>query len=121
MIDILEHQDITTKTVASTEPLPSLHFCVKLPTDSLTRAPVRDLVVEEAMALIRHDAEVYRYHVGFPEYVYLTVRKLRNFAKGCKVSKWRDIAKTLVSQLDSISSQVKAARAKLGKTPAEVI
>ena len=37
--------------------------------------------------LIRHDAEIYRYHVGFPEYAMLTTRTLRIFAKGSKVSR----------------------------------
>ena len=64
---------------------PLLNYCVKLPTDSLSRAPVRDLVVQDALTLIRHDAEIYRYHVGFPEYAMLTIRKLRVFAKGSKV------------------------------------
>jgi nucleolar complex protein 2 len=120
MIDVLEHQDITSKASSSTDVLPELTYTVKLPTDSLSRAPVRDLVVEEAITLIRHDAEVYRHHVGFPEYAYLTIRKLRVFAKGSKITKWRDLARTTASQLESISNDVKTARASLGKTPMQI-
>ena len=49
MKNLLEDQNISSKAAASTEPLPSLPFCVKLPADSLTRAPVRDMVVEEEL------------------------------------------------------------------------
>ena len=95
-------------------------YTVKLPTNALTRGPVRDIVVEEALHMIRQDAEVYRYHVGFPEYVYLIIRKLRSFAKACKVSKWRSQARVLVSHMEAVSSEVKSARASLGQNPAEV-
>ena len=120
MIDILESQDITAKSVASTDVPPALNYCVKLPTDSLSRAPVRDLVVQEAIMLIRNDAEIYRYHVGFPEYAMLTTRKLRIFAKGSKVSRWRDLARTAAGQLEQFSAEAKKGRASLGKTPAEI-
>jgi cobalamin biosynthesis protein CobT len=67
--------------------------------------------------MLRHDAEVYRFHVGFPEYVFLTCRKLRAFAKRAKVSKWRDVCRTLISLLDSYSSAAKRGRERLGKAP----
>ena len=90
MLEVLEHPDIVTgKPSSSTDVAPKLQFSVKLPNDSVSRAPVRDLLVNEALVLIRHDAEIYRHHVGFPEYTYITVRKLKAFAKGAKVAKWR--------------------------------
>ena len=120
MVDILESQDITSKSVASTDAPPLLNYCVKLPTDSLSRAPVRDLVVQEAITLLRHDAEIYRYHVGFPEYAMLTIRKLRIFAKGSKVARWRDLARTAAGQLEAFSADAKKGRARLGRSPAEI-
>ena len=62
MLDILEHQDISSKAVASTDVLPLLPFCVKLPTDSLEPG---SRYGGGAIALIRHDAEIYR-HRGLP-------------------------------------------------------
>jgi TATA-binding protein-associated factor Taf7 len=58
--------------------------------------------------------------VGFPEYAYLTVRKLRAFAKKTKVSKWRDLSRTLAGQLDDYSAFAKQGRVKLGKAPMQI-
>ena len=44
--------------------------------------------------------EIYRYHVGYPEYAYLTVRKLRAFGKKTKIPKWRDITRTLAGKIN---------------------
>jgi hypothetical protein len=72
------------------------------------------------ITLLRHDAEIYRYHVGLPEYSYLTIRKLRAFGKKTKISKWRDLCRTLASQLDEHSSLAKRNRVKLGKSPMQI-
>ena len=77
----------------------------------------RDLLVSEVITLLRHDAEIYRFHVGVPEYSYLTIRKLRAFGKKTKINKWRDLCRTLASQLEDHSSFAKKNRVKLGKSP----
>ena len=117
LIEVLEMPDLLNKPTPSTDTAPKLQFLTKLPTDSAQRAVVRDVLVSEALAMLRHDAEVYRFHVGFPEYVFLTCRKLRAFAKRAKVSKWRDVCRTLISLLDSYSSAAKRGRERLGKAP----
>jgi hypothetical protein len=54
---------------------------------------VRDAIVHETLLLLRQDAEVYRFHVGLPEYLFLTVRKLKAFVKKTKVGDvWRCVA-----------------------------
>ena len=80
----------------------------------------RDLLVAEVITLLRHDAEIYRYHVGLPEYSYLTIRKLRAFGKKTKINKWRDLCRTLAGQLEEHSSLAKRNRVKLGKSPMQI-
>jgi hypothetical protein len=72
------------------------------------------------ITLLRHDAEIYRYHVGLPEYSYLTIRKLRAFGKKTKINKWRDLCRTLAGQLEEHSSLAKRNRVKLGKSPMQI-
>ena len=120
LLEILELPELGTKTTTTTEVAPRLQFLVKFPADSVSRTNVRDAIVLESITLLRHDAEVYRFHVGFPEYSYLTTRKLRAFAKSSKVSKWRDMARTTASLLESYATEVKKHRVRLGKSPAEV-
>ena len=69
---------------------------------------------------MRHDAEIYRFHVGVPEYSYLTIRKLRAFGKKTKINKWRDLCRTLASQLEDHSTFAKKNRVKLGKSPMQI-
>lgn len=80
----------------------------------------RDLLVSEVITLLRHDAEIYRFHVGVPEYSYLTIRKLRAFGKKTKINKWRDLSRTLAGQLEDHSSFAKKNRVKLGKSPMQI-
>ena len=80
----------------------------------------RDLLVSEVITLLRHDAEIYRFHVGVPEYSYLTIRKLRAFGKKTKINKWRDLCRTLASQLEDHSTFAKKNRVKLGKSPMQI-
>lgn len=81
----------------------------------------RDLVVAEVVTLIRHDAEIYRFHVGLPEYSYLTIRKLRAFGKKTKINKWRDLCRALAGQLEEHSTFAKRSRVKLGKSPMQIL
>ena len=73
------------------------------------------------MTLIRHDAEIYRFHVGLPEYSYLTIRKLRAFGKKTKINKWRDLCRALAGQLEEHSTFAKRSRVKLGKSPMQIM
>ena len=77
-------------------------------------------MVAEVITLLRHDAEIYRYHVGLPEYSYLTIRKLRAFGKKTKINKWRDLCRALSSQLEDHSTFAKRNRITLGKSPMQI-
>ena len=49
----------------------NIHLCPQV--------PVRDLLVQEAIGLLRQEAEIYKFNAGFPEYAYFSIRKLRSF------------------------------------------
>jgi len=59
--------------------------------------------------------------VGFPEYAYMTVRKLKVFVKGCKVGKWREVARVVTNLMEKYSEEAKKNRLKLNQTPMEVV
>ena len=120
LVDILLAPELLTKPTPSTEAPPRMHFLVKFPADSIGRVSVRDAIVNEAITLLRQDAEVYRFHVGLPEYSYLTTRKLRTFVKKNKNAKWRDLARALAGQLEQHAAAAKSGRSKLATRPADV-
>lgn len=120
VFSILEDAELTQKPVPSTEVPPKLQYIVKLTTDSASRQNVRDLIVQEAVTLLRQDAEIYRYHVALPEYCFLTIKKLKAFQKKSKIGRWRDLVRALSSHLEQVVFLVKRDRAKLGKSPMEV-
>lgn len=115
--EILESAELFSKPTPSTENSPKLQFLLAFPTNSLSKAVVRDVVVQEALFLIRQEAEIYRYHIGFPEFIYLTIRKLKTFLKKIKVSKWKDSTRTILGTLQQYSEFVKSERPKLNVSP----
>ena len=120
LIEILENSELLSKPTPSTAVGPKLHFLVKLSADSLGHQVVKDAIIQQLVTLIRQDAEIYRFNVGVPEYLFLTVRKLRRFNKKCKNSRWKDLCRALVGQLEQYSSYASTNRVLLKKTPSEI-
>jgi hypothetical protein len=52
---------------------------------SVPRIVLQGAIVQEVCVSLQLDSEIYRYAVGFPEYAFLTVRRLRAFAKSSTV------------------------------------
>jgi len=117
VLEVLEHKDLITKATPSTMLAPKLEQLVKLPANSITKAVVRDVIVQEASQLLLQDAEIYRFHVGLPEYCYLTVRKLKAYLKSCKITKWRGMLRTAAGQMEQYSNSAQHAREQLGRGP----
>lgn len=120
LLEILETPELLNKPTPSTDIPAKLSGIVKLATDGINKAPVRDLIVAEVVKALRFEVEIYRFHPGFPEYIYLSVRKLRNFMKKCKIPKWKDLIRALVSHTESLATEAKIYRQKLGKSPMEI-
>lgn len=120
IMETLENPELVSKATGSTDLAPRLEYLVRLPPNAASKAVCRDAIVQEAVQLLRQDVEIYRFHVGFPEYVYLVVRRLKSFLKKCKVSKWRDQLRTLVGQIEQYSAVVQRARKDLSIGPMAV-
>lgn len=121
LTSILESHEIQNSTLTpSTEAPPNLQYGVRLPAGSLTKAPVRETVVQATVNLLRYEADIYRYHVGVPEYLYTTTRKLKAFVKKCKVGRWRDLCRALSNQYEQFATTAMAKRLLLGVPPMEV-
>ena len=120
LFDILECADLFSKPVPSTELPPNLSQIIRLHPEACSKPSIRDILVVKVIDMLRQDAEVYRYNVGFPEYVLLTIKKLKMFMKKSKITRWRDLCRTLANHLEQQSGQVKNLRVKLGKAPMEI-
>lgn len=117
LIEILESHELQSKPIPSTDLPPNLSYLIKLPSESLSKNIVRDVIINQVFTLLRHNAEIYRYHVSFPEYIFIIHKKIKVFIKQCKVSKWRDIARTILSILEQYSQFALIERDKLGIIP----
>lgn len=121
LLEILElHEIIVEKPAPSTEVAPMLQHSLRYAEGAVLKPPVRDLIIQQTITMLRYEAEIYRFHVGLPEYLYLSCRKLKAFIKKSKIPKWRDLARTLCHQFESYSCYAKTNRVKLGVTPMEV-
>jgi len=120
IMETLENPELVSKAAGSTDLAPRLEYLVRLPPNAASKAVCRDAIVQEAVQLLRQDVEIYRFHVGFPEYVYLVVRRLKSFLKKCKIPKWRDQLRTLVGQIEQYSAVVQRARKDLTAGPMSV-
>lgn len=85
-------------------------YLIAFPPNSLHLPNVRDVIMQELVQLFRNEMEIYRYSVSFPEYFYLPTRKLKQFLKALKVTKWKDLLRLLLSQIQSVSQSVKQER-----------
>ena len=119
--EIFELTEMLSNPKHSTEVAPRLQYLVKISAEDILKPAVRDCIIEEAIQLLRQESEIYRYHVGVPEYLYMTTRKVRHFLKQCKVGKWRDLGKTLINQNESYSSFTKKERLRIGKPPMDIV
>ncbi|CAK9253212.1 unnamed protein product [Sphagnum jensenii] len=114
--EVFDIADLHHKSTPSTEiPIP-FKYAIKIATNSIHTKQIKDVIVQETIQLITNDAEIYKYNPAYPEYVYLTVKKLRSFLKGCKVIKWRDLCKACINQLEEHSQWVKEKRLTMQST-----
>lgn len=120
VMDLLSAVDFNSKATSTTAVAPNLKYLVKLPSGSLDTVVAREAIFTEAINLIRQDAEVYRFHVGVPEYLYMTTRKLRAFSKGLKVTNWRSMVHNLIGQMEDFSAFARKQRTKLNQAPMNI-
>jgi nucleolar complex protein 2 len=120
LLEVLELAELVSKPIPSTDAPPALQHIVRFLPDACSKANVRDLIVSEIVSLLQQDADIYRYNVGFPEYTFLTIRRLKSFVKKSKISRWRDQARSLANHLEQHAAVVKKQRVQLKKSPMEI-
>jgi len=120
LIDILTNPELLSRQTPSTAAMPKLQYIVKYGNDTINTAQVRDSIVNEVILLLRQEFEIYRYHVGLPEYSYLIIKKLKLFIKKSKIPRWKDLCRALCSQLEQYVIYAKKHRTKLGLVPSEL-
>lgn len=121
VLEILHSADLLSKPAPSTDTAPKMNFMIKFSADSLHKPSVKDAIVQRVVTLLRQDAECYRFHVGLPEYLFITLRKLRKFNKKCRNSRWKDLIRALINQLDQYSNFVISQRSQLRKAVVEIV
>ena len=121
VLEILDSADLHSKPSPSTDTAPKLNFMIKFPAESLHKPSVKDAVVQKVVTLLRQDTETYRYHVGLPEYLFITLRKLRKFNKKCRNSRWKDLLRAVINQFDLYSNSVISQRSQLRKAVVEIV
>jgi len=120
LLEVLEMPELIAKPTPSTDLAPNFTFLARLPKGSLMKQKIRDAVIEKLCILLRREAEIYRYHVGLPEYLFLTIRTLKAFGKKCKNGHWRDQLRTVVGLFEKYSSFVKTNRVNHNINPMDV-
>lgn len=102
-----------TSSTPSTDLPPKLQYIIKLSSTHITKPTVRDLLIENIFHLLRYDTEIYRFHCGLPEYLLITIKKLKLLLKKIKIIRWKDLLRPLIHQMEQYSSYVKTQRQKL--------
>lgn len=128
LFEVFDIADLMARSQGSTAAAPDIRFMLKLPTNSLNTQVMKDFIITETISLLQTESEIYKYHVSYPEYVFMIVRKLKTFSKTISnnkvnrihVSKWKDCTKALIAQMEEQSVWVKKKRLELKKSPVEI-
>lgn len=119
LTELLEYQEFFNKPSPSTDAPPKLAFMLSLPPNSWNKKVVKESVLQEIVRLLRIEAELYKCHPGFPEYVFIIQRRLRTFAKKTSVGQYRDLTRVLADQLGAMASATKQDRLQQASIPIE--
>ena len=119
-LEVLEVPELQAKPSGSTDAPPVFDYMTRLAKGSLSKSTVRDVVVEHVCLALRREAEIYRFHVGYPEYAFLTIRRLKVFVKKCKNSRWRDMVRTVLGTVEKYTVSIKAGRTASNLNPMEI-
>jgi len=73
---------------------------------------VKDAVFEHALILLEDEAEIYRYCVSFPEFMYPIEERMRKFSKAVSNTKWRAIMRGYFERISKYSQLIVEERQK---------
>lgn len=119
LTELLEYQEFFNKPTPSTDAPPKLQYLLTLPPNSWGKKVVKETVLQEIVRLLRIEAELYKAHPGFPEYVFIIQRRLRTFAKKTTMGQHRELTRVLADQLADMANVTKQDRLQAGSVPIE--
>lgn len=98
----------------------NLDLCVKLSASSLEDKRVHDQVISRLFELLQRECDVYKFHIGFPEFAVPLLLTLTKFAEAATVPKWRSLARGLIDSLKKRAEWVRNKRSGLDISPKDV-
>lgn len=97
-----------------------LDMCVKLAKSSIESKRVHDLVISKLFELLQRECDVYKFHVGFPEFAVPLILTLNKFVAACKIPKWSSLARGITESLKKRSDWIRVKRHALDLAPKDI-
>ncbi|KAF1319477.1 Nucleolar complex protein, partial [Globisporangium splendens] len=98
-----------------------LDLCVKLAKSNVESRRVHDLVIAKLFELLQRECDVYKFHIGFPEFAVPLILTLTKFMKeGCSIPKWSSLAKGIIDSLKKRSEWIRVKRSALDVAPKDI-
>lgn len=97
-----------------------LDLCVKLAKSNIESKRVHDLVIAKLFELLQRECDVYKFHVGFPEFAVPLILTLNKFVAACKIPKWSALARGIIESLKKRSDWIRVKRNALDIAPKDI-
>lgn len=97
-----------------------LDLCVKLAKSNIESKRVHDLVIAKLFELLQRECDVYKFHVGFPEFAVPLILTLNKFVAACKIPKWSSLARGITESLKKRSDWIRVKRNALDIAPKDI-
>lgn len=97
-----------------------LDLCVKLAKSNLESKRVHDLVIAKVFDLLQRECDVYKCHVGFPEFAVPLVLTLKKFVETCRIPKWASLARGILESLKKRADWIRVQRNGLDAAPKDI-
>ncbi|KAJ0403393.1 hypothetical protein ATCC90586_005337 [Pythium insidiosum] len=97
-----------------------LELAVKLSKSHLDHKRVHDLLITRLFELLQRECDVYKFHIGFPEFTVPLLLALTKFASSCLIPRWKSLARGLIENLKKRADWIRAKRTGLEIAPKDV-
>ncbi|TMW68149.1 hypothetical protein Poli38472_007821 [Pythium oligandrum] len=97
-----------------------LDLAVKLSKSQLDNRRVHDQIVFRLFELLQRECDVYKFHIGFPEFTVPLLLALNKFSSNCRIPKWNSLARGLTDSLKKRADWIRAKRSGLDIAPKDL-
>lgn len=97
-----------------------LDLCVKLAKSTLENKRAHDYIITRLFELLQRECDVYKFHIGFPEFAVPLQLTLKKFASTCSIPKWKSLARGLSENIQKRSDWIRSKRSGLDVCPKDV-